>query len=402
MYKLIFIVINIFFSCSYYSLNKVQDIRIWRQPDGIRVVFDLDSQVDYSKIFLKNPSRLVIDLNQVSNLDGRLKQKIQEIPKVNHLLNKTRFGYYQNKDKLRLVFDLDKNISNIDYKVFKLNPNTIYSHRLVVDLNIQENQNQNHIVKHNKKFIIAIDAGHGGEDPGAIGPGGTYEKDVTYNIAKNLYNYLKLYKDIEPILIRKGDYYIGLRKRIQLARDYNANLFISIHADGFTDKRVHGASVFTLSDKGATSELARWLADSENNADLLGGVNLDDKDDMLAHVLLDLSQTATKTYSYNLASTVLASLRNITTIHKRYVEQAGFLVLKSPDIPSILIETGFISNYKGELKLRSSQFQNKIAKNIAESIYQYFNKFEKYNINQNKFNDILQASNVKSKYQNKS
>ena len=129
---------------------------------------------------------------------------------------------------------------------------------------------------------------------------------------------------------------------------------------------------------------------------------MDDKDDMLAHVLLDLSQTATKTYSYNLASTVLASLRNITTIHKRYVEQAGFLVLKSPDIPSILIETGFISNYKGELKLRSSQFQNKIAKNIAESIYQYFNKFEKYNINQNKFNDILQASNVKSKYQNKS
>lgn len=397
MRKILLVVINIIISCSIFSLNKVQDIRVWKQPDGIRVVFDLDEKADYSKIILQNPSRLVVDLNNIEPLNSSLKNKIISTPTVSNLLSQTRYGYYKSFDKLRVVFDLKQNINNIDYKLFKLDPTSIYSYRLVIDLSLKESKKVSESGSYppiaiNKKFVVAIDAGHGGEDPGAIGPRGTYEKHVTYSIAQYLYNYLRAYKDIEPVLIRKGDYYVGLRNRIQLARKYNSNLFVSIHADGFTDRSVQGASVFTLSDQGATSELARWLADSENNADLLGGVNLDDKDDMLAHVLLDLSQTATKKYSVDLAELVLSNLRDITILHKKYVEKAGFLVLKSPDIPSILVETGFISNPDGEKKLSSQYFQKTIAKNLAESIYKYFIKYEKNNLLDNQFNsDIIQA-----------
>jgi len=393
MRKILLVIINIILSCSIFGLNKVHDIRVWKQPDGIRVVFDLDEKADYSKIILQNPSRLVIDLNNIKSLNNLLKNKITSTPKVSNLLSQTRYGYYKSIDKLRVVFDLKQNINNIDYKMFKLNPTTIHSYRLVIDLSLKEPKKEAYTPSAlKKKFVVAIDAGHGGEDPGAIGPRGTYEKNVTYRIAQYLFNYLKTYKDIEPVLIRKGDYYVGLRNRIQLARKYNANLFVSIHADGFTDKSVHGASVFTLSDKGATSELARWLADSENNADLLGGVNLDDKDDMLAHVLLDLSQTATKKYSVDLAKLVLNNLKDIAALHKKHVEQAGFLVLKSPDIPSILVETGFISNPIGEKKLNSINFQKTMAKNLAYSIYNYFTKYEKNNLLNNQFNsDIIQA-----------
>ena len=393
MRKILLVIINIFLSCSIFSLNQVQDIRVWKQPDGIRVVFDLDEKADYSKIILQNPSRLVIDLNNTESLNSNLKRKINSTPKVSNLLSQTRYGYYRSIDKLRVVFDLKQNVNDIDYKIFKLNPTSIYSYRLVIDLSLKESKKDLYPpIAIKKKFVVAIDAGHGGEDPGAIGPRGTYEKHVTYSIAQYLYHYLKSYKDIEVVLIRKGDYYVGLRNRIQLARKYNANLFVSIHADGFTDRSVQGASVFTLSDKGATSELARWLADSENNADLLGGVNLDDKDDMLAHVLLDLSQTATKKYSIDLAELVLNNLKDITALHKKYVEQAGFLVLKSPDIPSILVETGFISNPQGEKKLSSTYFQKTIAKNLAQSIYKYFTKYEKNNLPNNQFNsDIIQA-----------
>jgi len=223
-----------------------------------------------------------------------------------------------------------------------------------------------------RDVVIAIDAGHGGEDPGAKGRGGTYEKTVVLGIARKLAAMVKKETGMRPVLIRNGDYYLGLRKRMKKAREKRADVFISIHADAFRDPRVNGASVYTLSQRGASSEAARWLAEQENSADLVGGVKLEDKDDLLASVLLDLSQTATLQASHQLAKNVFGRLKKIGKTHKRRVQQAGFVVLKSPDIPSVLVETAYISNPSEERKLRSSKHQEKIAKAIMSGIRDYF------------------------------
>jgi len=223
--------------------------------------------------------------------------------------------------------------------------------------------------------VIAIDAGHGGEDPGAIGHGGIYEKRVVLAIAKKLESMLKKEKGFRPKLIRTGDYYVGLRERTKRARESNADLFISIHADAFSSPKAKGASVFALSQRGATSEAARWLADKENSSDLIGGVggvSLDDKEDVLAGVLLDLSMTASLSVSLDLGQTVLNNMGGVSKLHKRRVEQAGFAVLKSPDIPSVLIETGFLSNPSEAKKLKTSRYQATMAKAIFKGIKQYF------------------------------
>ena len=224
-----------------------------------------------------------------------------------------------------------------------------------------------------KEIIVAIDAGHGGEDPGAHGPSGTEEKRVVLAIARKLANLLKKHPGITPVMVREGDYFIKLRKRIDIAREAKADLFVSIHADAYRDADVKGASVFTLSSNGASSEAARWLADSENAADLIGGVSLDDKDDMLASVLLDLSQTATLEASSDVARKVLTHFKQVNQpLHKTSVQKAGFLVLKSPDIPSILVETAFISNPSEEAKLRSETHQEQMATAIFKGILAYF------------------------------
>lgn len=226
-----------------------------------------------------------------------------------------------------------------------------------------------------RDIIIAIDAGHGGEDPGAHGPRGTQEKKVVFAIAKKLAALIDKKKGMKAVMVRKGDYYIKLRKRMQIARAANADLFVSIHADAFKNPKVKGASVFTLSNRGASSEAARWLANNENAADLVGGVTLTDKDDMLATVLMDLSQTATKEASRNVAGKILNNFKSIGPIHSRSVQKAGFVVLKSPDIPSILVETAYISNPTEESKLRSSKHQSKMAKAIYKGIVNYFNQY---------------------------
>jgi len=282
-------------------------------------------------------------------------------------------------DVLRIVLDLKQGVRP---KSFTLTPNQQYGHRLVVDLynkaettgkvvakkTVAEKKNQL------RDLIIAIDAGHGGEDPGAIGRRGTKEKDVVYSIAKKLAALIKKEPGMRPVLIRKGDYYIGLRQRIDKARKFNADLLISIHADGFRDRRARGASVFVLSNRGATSEMARWLAEKENRSDLAGGVSLGDKDGLLAEVLLDLSQTATNEASLELADNMLGELKGISKTHKSSVQQAGFVVLKSPDIPSILIETAFISNPQEEKNLRSKKHQQKLARAMLRGIRDYFGK----------------------------
>lgn len=220
-------------------------------------------------------------------------------------------------------------------------------------------------------FIIAIDAGHGGEDPGAIGKRGTREKDVALAIAKQLKYLVDREPNMRAVLIRTGDYYIALQERVQRARRHHADLFISIHADAFHDRRAEGASVFTLSEKGASSAAARWLAARENRSDLIGGVKLKDKNKVLASVLLDLSQTKSTEEGHKAAHYILRSMGKIAVLHRGQVEQAGFAVLKAPDIPSLLVETGFISNLQGEAKLRNPQYQRHVAQAILNGVRHY-------------------------------
>ena len=223
-----------------------------------------------------------------------------------------------------------------------------------------------------RDLVIAIDAGHGGEDPGARGRKGTREKDVVLEIARRLAALIEKEPGMRPVMIRDGDYYIGLRKRIEKARSQRADLFISIHADAFRDSRARGSSVYVLSQRGASSEMARWLAARENAADLVGGVSLDDKDDLLAEVLLDLAQTATLEASVEVADNVLQEMKRLGKVHKKQVQHAGFVVLKSPDIPSLLVETAFISNPSEEQRLRNSRHQQQVAQAILAGVRNYF------------------------------
>lgn len=229
-----------------------------------------------------------------------------------------------------------------------------------------------HVASKHDKFVIAIDPGHGGQDPGAHGTNGTEEKQVVFAIAKKLAKLINSQPDMKAVMVRKGDYYVGLRKRMQIARTANADLFISIHADAFQDTTVKGSSVYVLSESGASSEAALWLAKSENASDLIGGVSLEDKEDVLATVLLDLSQSATKQASVDVAQSVLKSCHAVGELHKNDVQKAGFMVLKSPDIPSILVETAFISNPSEEENLLNTEYQTKMAGAIFQGVRDYF------------------------------
>ncbi|MGH8476249.1 MAG: N-acetylmuramoyl-L-alanine amidase [Methylococcales bacterium] len=222
------------------------------------------------------------------------------------------------------------------------------------------------------EFVVAIDAGHGGNDSGAKGVRGTREKDVVLSVSKKLERLVAREPGMRAVLIRDGDYFVALRNRMRIARSANADIFVSIHADAYHQSEIRGSSVYTLSQKGASSEAARWLAAGENESDRLGGVRLDDKDDMLAEVLLDLSQTATLDASADLANQVLGNLRQLGKVHKRRVQSAGFAVLKSPDIPSILVETAFISNPHEEKNLRDPNYQGNLAKAILSGVRKYY------------------------------
>jgi N-acetylmuramoyl-L-alanine amidase len=223
-----------------------------------------------------------------------------------------------------------------------------------------------------RRVVVAIDAGHGGEDPGAIGPKGTYEKHVTLAISRKLRAAIDATPNLRAVLTRDDDYFVPLATRVQKARRAQADLFVSIHADAFREPRARGSSVFALSERGATSAAARWLAQKENDADLIGGVNLDVRDPVLARTLLDLSQSAQINDSLKAGRHVLAELAEVNALHKNDVEQAGFAVLKAPDVPSILVETAFISNPDEEQKLRDPRHQGRYADSIADGIRRYF------------------------------
>ncbi|MCB1842061.1 MAG: N-acetylmuramoyl-L-alanine amidase [Halioglobus sp.] len=347
--------------------TEVHDVRLWRAPDHTRIVFDLTAPAEHKLIVLENPSRIVLDL-----ADTRLQADIERLPLADTPVSRMRSGV-RDGDDLRLVLDVS---AAVDPRSFSLRANEQAGDRLVLDLYdktapvaaVKKSVTQS--AKRN--IVIAIDAGHGGEDPGAIGPHRQREKDVVLAISKEVHRLFAADSGFEPTLIRTGDYYISLRGRRDLARQRQADLFVSIHADAFRRTEANGASVYALSTSGATSTAARYLAERENAADLVGGVRLSDKDDVLAGVLADLSMTSTLDTSLKLGDRVLRNMDTVTRLHKTRVEQAGFAVLKSPDIPSILVETGFISNPSEAKKLSSASYQKTIAAAIHRGIRDWF------------------------------
>lgn len=388
---------------------RVEALRVWHAPDQTRLVLDLSEAAEFHVFPVNNPPRVVIDLRR-SVLSKPLALPPHVVSRVRHL----RYATSANGQDLRIVLDLARGLG---LRRALLPPHAPYGHRLVIDLIEPEGPPPSPppapavvatrpvvtpppaapgapspvtapdraaappaaaetpapvAARPARKLVIAVDAGHGGEDVGAIGPRGTYEKNVVLEIARELAAQINQEPDMRAVLIREGDYYVGLRDRMVRARRHQADMFVSIHADAFRNRRIRGSSVYVLSPHGASSEAARWLAERENAADLVGGVALDDKDPLLRSVLLDLSQTASLEASLDVAENVLHALQRVGAVHRSQVQAAGFMVLKSPDIPSLLVETAFISNPQEEQLLRDRKFRHKVAGAIREGIKAYF------------------------------
>jgi len=371
MLRILLVIIISYAGAIWADPAQIEHIRIWAAPESTRVVFDLSGSVSHKLVMLSDPFRAVVDI-EGADLTGEVVQPQSSDRYVRRIRNA------RHDNNLRIVLDLKKfAVAN----VFELSPNQQYGHRLVVDLNADEDEQVSKEIAQDfeassvnqlREVVIAVDAGHGGEDPGSIGPSKTYEKHVVLSIARKLVDKINNVNGMRGVLIREGDYYLKLRDRIEKARKNKADLFISIHADSFREPNVAGSSVYVLSQRGASSEHAKWLAERENASDLIGGVKLDDKDNVLRSVLLDLSQTASLEASIDVADRVLGDLKKVGKLHKRKVESAAFMVLKSPDIPSILVETAYISNPAEERKLKSSEYQDKLASAIRDGLQSYF------------------------------
>ena len=381
---------------------RIASARVWPAQEYTRVIVESNAPLAHQLHVLTNPERLVLDLDGV-DASSELLQLPSRVHASDPYIAGIRVGR-KSPTSLRVVLDLK---SEVKPDVFALKPVAEFGHRLVLDLYplvpldplmaLLESERQkeraapppapdaataqerakpappeNRIAA--RRITIAIDPGHGGEDPGAIGRRGTCEKNVVLAIARKLKSRLDAEPNMRAMLTRDDDYFVPLAQRVQKARRVQADLFISIHADAFREPAARGSSVFALSESGATSAAARWLAQKENSADLIGGVDLDRRDPVLARTLLDLSQTAQISDSLKLGRHVLDGIGTHNALHKNTVEQAGFAVLKAPDIPSILVETAFISNPDEELKLRSDRHQQKFAESIHEGVRRYFAK----------------------------
>jgi len=345
---------------------NVKNIRMSREPNKTRLVFDLDGAVEHSLFTLHKPERLVLDLKKTRLMNAGVLEELHSSQ-----LKGIRSGV-RNVTDLRIVLDLKNRATPSS---FLLEPKGKNGHRLVIDVKEAAGSSQKAAAKKKKlrDVIVAIDPGHGGRDPGATGRLGTHEKDVTLQIARRLKRAVDGTKGMKAHLIRGSDRFMRLRDRIKRAHALNADLMISIHADSFPDTRARGASVYALSVSGASSESARLLAEKENKVDMLfGDVDLNHKDEMVRQVLLDLSLTGTIESSLDIGDEVLRELGRVGRVHKKKVQQAGFAVLKAPNIPAILLETAFISNPKEERKLRSTAHQNKLAKAILRGVNDYF------------------------------
>lgn len=352
--------------------GAVQAIEIQRMQtstveNGTRSILHLGDRPDYKLFTLGNPDRVVIDIK-----DGRLATGFESVP--GGVVDNVRHGK-QGKD-LRIVFDLS---ASAQPKSFVMSPSQKDGYRLVVDLEgatvaeaVPVKSVSDTVVAGERDILIAIDAGHGGKDPGAIGPTGAREKDIVLAVARELKKVIDAERGLSAMLTRDTDVYLPHAQRYQLAREAEADLFVSIHADAFTRPNARGSSVFVMSTRGASSEAARWLAERENAADLVGGVTLNDKDSLLATVLLDLSQGATLEASNAVAENVLRSMARVGNVHKTEVQRANFMVLRSPDVPSLLVETGFISNPTEESNLKNAQHRRRLAVAIRDGIKDYF------------------------------
>jgi N-acetylmuramoyl-L-alanine amidase len=385
---------------------QVSAARVWPSQDYTRVTLETHTGLKYEVLSLKNPDRLVLDLEEIE-VNAALTELAGKVSPNDPYISGIRMGRFK-PGVLRVVFDLKHEVKP---QVFILPPIGEYGHRLVLDLyplvpadpllalldQLEKPQAPAAPAEDKappaqaappvtgkpairpkapaaRLIIVAVDAGHGGEDPGARGRGGTYEKNVTLAIARKLKERIDQEKNMRAFLIRDADYYIPLHMRVAKAQRVQADLLVSIHADAFVRPHARGSSVFALSERGATSAAAGWLAKQENDADMIGGVNLDGKDKYLKMTLADLSLSAQINDSLKLARAVLSELGGVNTLHKPHVEQAGFAVLKAPDIPSILVETAFISNPEEERKLRSDAYQRKMAEAVFAGIKRYFSQ----------------------------
>jgi N-acetylmuramoyl-L-alanine amidase len=368
-------------------------VRVWPAPDYTRVTLEYKAEatqpLNFNHLLLKDPNRLVLDIEGVefNSVLQSLPGKISETDPQIRLIRAGRF----KPEVVRIVIELK---AEVKPQVFTLKPVGEYGHRLVLDLYPADPPDplMALLQKHgqgdpfatpakpgkpaepvvDRLVTVVIDPGHGGEDPGAIGHGGSYEKHVTLSIARRLKAKIDAQPNMRAVLTRDGDFFIPLGQRVAKARKVKADLFVSIHADAFIKPTARGSSVFVLSENGASSTAARWLAQKENAADLIGGVNLGVKDPHLARTLLDLSQTATLNDSLKLAKAVLGEIGDINALHKPHVEQASFAVLKAPDIPSILVETAFISNPEEEKRLNDEDYQDKMAEALLAGMRGYF------------------------------
>ena len=389
-----------------FAATSLLAVRVWPAADYTRITLEGSSQLKFSHLLVKDPERLVVDLEGVQ-LDSVLQTLPSKVLDSDPYIKLIRAG--QNRPGVvRIVVELK---SEIAPQAFTLQPVGDYGHRLVLDLyptapadpllalieksspidaaagdasgSVTSSDAQS--VQHagtsdlrrqarsvNRLVTVALDPGHGGEDPGAVGRRGSYEKNVTLSIARRLKRKIDAEPNMRAMLTRDGDYFVPLGHRVTRARRVQADLFVSIHADAFVRPEARGSSVFVLSERGASSSAARWLAQKENDADLIGGVNLAKQEGHLARTLLDLSQTATINDSLKLGKAVLNELGDINTLHKAHVEQAGFAVLKAPDIPSILVETAFISNPEEEQRLNDDAYQDKMAEAIMRGLRRYF------------------------------
>jgi len=348
------------------SSAALTGIRVSQTSDiHTRVVFDLSTNIEHNLFTLKDPQRIVIDLKDTRE------SRALVIGKRNTSLMRGIRSAKRDSSTLRVVLDLKDKVRP---RSFVLKPDGKSGYRVVIDLHATNLSptpiitSQQQRLKQKKEFIIAIDPGHGGRDPGAIGKKGTREKDITLAVAKKMKSLINREPGFKALLTREGDQYVIFRNRVKKARDNRADLFISLHADSYKSSRVEGASVYALSLSGASSEAARRIAEKENASDLLGGISLADKDDMIKSVLIDLSQTATIQDSLEFGSDVLKNLSKISKLNNKRVQQAGFAVLKAPDMTSILVETAFLSNPREERKLRSSKHQHKLAKAVFAGI----------------------------------
>jgi N-acetylmuramoyl-L-alanine amidase len=349
--------------------------RMWPSRDYTRLTIESHAPVKYEVLSVSNPDRIVLDLETdlapaLSELDGKV---VADDPYVKGLrVGRNRPGV------VRVVLDLK---TEVRPEVFTLAPVAEYGHRIVLDIRpavevdplaqLIEGQAKQPQPQVARLATIVIDAGHGGEDPGALGRRGTREKDVTLMIARRLKALIDNEPNMRALLTRDGDYFLPLGVRVEKARKVKADLLVSIHADSYKRSTARGSSVFALSDRRASSELARLLAQKENESDLIGGVKLGGKDDYVKKTIIDLSQTATIDYSLRLGNSVLARLGSVNTLHKARVEQASFAVLKSPDVPSILVETAFISNPDEEKRLTDRRYQDQLARAILDGIRDY-------------------------------